>query len=74
MFLVSVLHWADPHYGAGFLALMSSIYPGLHFTHEWENVVGRTVYGFVDGAIVGLLFAWIYDYFSGGTHTGSHPA
>jgi hypothetical protein len=74
MLLVGIIHMADPRYGAGFLALMSSVYPGLHFAHGWENLIVRTIYGFVDGAIGGLLFAWIYDHFAGGTTAKNHPA
>ena len=48
--LVGIVNLASPEYGAGFLALMSSIYPGLHFMHRWENMIGGTIYGFVDGA------------------------
>jgi len=72
--LVGIVNLANPQYGIGFLALMSSIYPGLHFTHHWENILAGTVYGFVDGAIGGLLFAWIYDLFVGGTHADNRPA
>jgi hypothetical protein len=74
MLLIGVVNLVDPQYGAGFLALIGSVYPGLHFSHGWENLIARTVYGFVDGAIGGLLFAWIYDHFVGGTHGRNHPA
>lgn len=58
---IGLIHLADPAYGAGFWAVVNSVYAGLHFAHEWENVALGTVYGFLDGAIGGLIFAWIYD-------------
>lgn len=72
--LVGIVNLANPRYGVGFLTLLSSIYPGLHFMHQWENIVAGTVYGFVDGAIGGLLFAWIYDLFVGRIHADNGPA
>jgi hypothetical protein len=72
--LVSIINLADPQYGVGFMALTNSLYPGLHFMHRWENLLGGAIYGFVDGAIGGLLFAWIYDHLVGGTHATNHPA
>ena len=74
IFLVGVINLADSHDGSGFLALTSSPYPELHFGHRWENLLGVTIYGFVDGAIGGLPFAWLYDHLVGGTHATNHPA
>jgi hypothetical protein len=56
---IGIVNLASPPYGARFLALMGSLYPGLHFGHQWGNLAVGTIYGFVDGAIAGLLFAWI---------------
>jgi len=72
--LIGIVHRADPQYGASFLAVMSSLYPGLHFAHSWENILLGTVYGFVDGVIAGLLFAWIYDHLESWTHASNHHA
>ena len=72
--LIGIVHLAHPQYGAGFLAMMGSLYPGLHFAHSWENVLAGTVCGFVDGVIVGSLFAWIYDHLESRTHASNHHA
>ena len=66
--LIGIANLADPQYAAGFLALLRSLY-GLHFAHQWENLTVTTICGFVDGAIGGSLFAWIYDYFADGSHS-----
>lgn len=65
MFIVGVVNLAAPAYGADFLRMMSSVYPGFHDSHTWGSVVVGTLYGFVDGAIGGLVFAWIYDWIAG---------
>jgi len=39
--LVGIANLANPQYGMGFLALMSSIYPGLHFTHCAARISGQ---------------------------------
>jgi hypothetical protein len=72
--LIGIVHLADPRYGSGFLTVMSSLYPGLHFAHAWENILGGTVYGFVDGVIAGLLFAWVYDHLVSWTRARNHHA
>ena len=41
---------------------MSSVYPGFHTTRTVGEVLLGTVYGFVDGAIGGYLFALLYNW------------
>ncbi len=63
MLLVGLVNLADPRYGGEFLRMMSSIYPGADTTRTLGSVLLGTVYGFVDGAIVGWLFgllAWAF--------------
>jgi hypothetical protein len=60
---VGLIHSADPSYGVKFLAMTSSIYPGFHVTGAIERVVIRTIEGFFDGAVTGLVLAWIYNCF-----------
>ena len=51
-------------YGAQFLQLMSSVYPGYHATRSIGEVVVGTLYGVVDAFICGAVFAWLYNHLS----------
>ena len=55
--------WPTPVREA-FLQVMSSIYPGFHSSHTFVDVIVGTLYGIVDGALAGLIFAWLYNGFS----------
>ena len=74
MFVVGVINLITPAYGADFLRMMSSVYPGFHDTRTWLSVLIGTVYGFVDGVIGGWIFAWLYDWITGPRHTLDHAA
>ncbi|MFQ5918400.1 MAG: hypothetical protein ACE5I0_11380 [Candidatus Binatia bacterium] len=50
-----------PPYGAAFLEIMSSIYPGYEAAGTQGSVIVGTLYALLDGAIGGALFAWIYN-------------
>jgi hypothetical protein len=63
--LVGLINLAAPGYGLSFLQMTSSVYPGFHDTHTIRSVLIGTFDGLVDGAIAGLLFAWLYNIFSG---------
>ncbi|OGP15117.1 MAG: hypothetical protein A3I75_06915 [Deltaproteobacteria bacterium RIFCSPLOWO2_02_FULL_50_16] len=55
-------------WGGSFLAMMASFYPGYSATPL--GLITGTVYGFVDGCLTGLLFAWAYNFLSSRlTHT-----
>jgi len=54
-----------PSYGLAFLQLVASIYPGYHATRSLDGVVVGTGYAILDGAVAGLLFGWLYNYFAG---------
>ncbi len=68
VFLVSLAHWIWPDYGAAFLNLAASIYPGYEPDSTVGSVLIGTLYGLVDGAIGGAVFAWLYNLFAG--HSG----
>ena len=74
MFGVILANLFRPSYGTDFIAMMASIYPGWHFMHRWTDLLIGSVYGFIDGAVCGLVFAWIYDLFVNGPHSPSRPA
>ncbi|MGB2636226.1 MAG: hypothetical protein WAM58_20015 [Candidatus Acidiferrum sp.] len=62
---VGLINLVFPSYGSNFIRLMSSVYPWFHDTRSVGNVVIGTVDGLIDGAIAGLLFAWLYNAFGG---------
>ena len=59
-----LLNLANAHYAAGFLAVMSSLYPGFQASRTSGDVIVGTLYGLVDGAFAGFFFAWLYNAFS----------
>lgn len=61
MFLTGVANLIWPSYGQEFLRLMASVYPGYHATPGFLQVVVGSLYGLVDGAIGGAIFAWLYN-------------
>lgn len=64
MLLIGLANLAFPGYGAGFLEWAASFYPGYHGPDGFGSVVVVTLYGLVDGAIFGLLLAWLYNVFA----------
>ena len=64
MLFVGLVHMAAPAYGGEFLRLMSSVYPGADTAPTLGRVLLGTLYGFVDGAVAGCLFGWLYRVFA----------
>lgn len=64
MFLTGIANLIWPSYGQEFLRLMSSVYPGYHATQSFIQVIVGTLYGLVDGAVCGAIFAWLYNQFA----------
>ena len=62
---VGLTNLASPSYGMNFLQTMSSVYPWFHASRTLGDVVIGTIDGLVDGAVAGLLFAWLYNSFAG---------
>ena len=58
---IGCVNLADPSYGAEYLASISSVYPGFEHARTLQSVVIGTLYGLVDGAFAGCLFAWVYN-------------
>ena len=61
---VGIIHIADPSYGVNFLQMTSSVYPGFHAAGTIGSLAIGTVEGFIDGAISGLVLAWLYNCFT----------
>ena len=65
MFLTGVANMIWPTYGQDFLQVMASIYPGYKATASFGQVIIGTLYGLVDAAVVGAVFAWLSNYLVG---------
>lgn len=63
--LVGLINLADPHYGVNFLQMTGSVYPWFYTSHTLSSVVIGTLNGAVDGAAAALVFALLYNAFSG---------
>lgn len=64
MLFVGLIHMAAPSYGGEFLRVMNSVYPGADTAPTLWRVLLGTVYGLVDGAVAGGVFALLYDAFA----------
>lgn len=64
MLLVGLINLADASYGSEFLHMMSSVYPGADTARTIGRVLLGTLYGLIDGAIAGYLFAVLYRLFA----------
>ena len=64
MLFVGLLNLTSSSYGAEFLKVMSSVYPGFHAVRTLGDTLVGTGYGIADGAIAGGLFAWLYNAFA----------
>jgi hypothetical protein len=53
-----------PDYGRAFLDLVASVYPGYRPGPSIGSVTTGTLYGLVDGAAGGAVFAWLYNFLS----------
>lgn len=65
MFLVGLGNLLWPEYGAEFLRVMASVYPGYHAAPSFGQVIIGGLYGMLDGAVAGAVFAWLYNRFAG---------
>ncbi len=57
---VGLLNWCCG-YGEPFLQVVSSLYPGHDGTRDLLDVLVGALYALADGAVGGLLLAWIYN-------------
>jgi hypothetical protein len=51
-------------YGGAYLALLTSIYPGYDPVTGPLGILVGTFYSLVAGALAGLLFGWLYNFFA----------
>ena len=59
-FFVAAAQQALPTYGVAFLEVMDGLYPG-YAPGGFGSVVVGSLYALVDGAIGGVVFAWLYN-------------
>jgi hypothetical protein len=57
------LIWAG--YGEGFLHVLTTVYPGYKASGSICDLITGVLYSLVDGALCGLVFAWLYNRFPG---------
>ncbi|MGH7582115.1 MAG: hypothetical protein ACREL5_02685 [Gemmatimonadales bacterium] len=72
VFFAGVAHTIWPGYAGAFLDVVASIYPGFHVGGIGATIVG-TLYALIDGAVWGLIVAWIYNAVSAPARTGTAP-
>ena len=65
IFLVGISNLIWTGYGVAFLKVIASIYPGYDGVGTFGSVIVASLYAVVDGAIGGLVFAWLYNRFLG---------
>jgi len=53
-----------PNYRRAFLDLVASVYPGYKPGPSAGSIAVGTLYGVVDGAAGGAVFAWLYNFLS----------
>jgi ABC-type phosphate transport system permease subunit len=59
---IANLIWSG--YGAAFLQIWASVYPGYKASGTILDVISGTLYACVDGAVAGLVFGWLYNVFA----------
>ena len=64
MFVTGLANLVSPGYGQAFLNVMASAYPGYTAEPSFGQVLIGALYGALDGAIVGVVFAWLYNTFA----------
>ena len=65
VFIIGIVNMYVDGYGWMVLQLASSIYPGYDAKATYGSVTIGTAYALVDGAVAGLIFAWLYNLFVG---------
>jgi hypothetical protein len=64
IFFIGLIHLGFPAYGNAFLQMIASGYPWFHGARSFGDLVIGTVDGLIDGAVGGLIFAWLYNIFA----------
>ncbi len=59
--MVALINKFNAGYGAEFLKMVSSVYPGYQPLPSAKEILTGTVYALFDGAVAGFVFAWLYN-------------
>ena len=59
MFATGLANLVSPGYGQAFLDMMASVYPGYTAEPSFGQVLIGALYGALDGATIGVVFAWL---------------
>lgn len=65
VFLTGLANLIWPAYANAFLQIMASVYPGYDASGSFGDLVIGSLYAFLDGAVVGLVFSWLYNFLLG---------
>ena len=61
---VSLVNIILPPYGGAYLAMLMSLYPAYDPVTLPASIIIGTLYSLIAGALAGLLFGWIYNFFA----------
>ncbi len=61
---IGLMSLFSPGYADEFLKIVSSLYPGFQHSGSFGNLLVGTAFGLIDGAICGVLLAWLYNLFA----------
>jgi hypothetical protein len=62
MLVLGILNMVLPPYGADIMVVMGSVYPGIYGAGTMSEALTAGAYGAIDGALGGLLIAWLYNF------------
>jgi len=61
---ISLLNLVLRPYGGAYLALLASLYPGYDPVSGPLGMIVGTLYSLIAGALAGLVFGWLYNFFA----------
>jgi len=59
--LCGLANWLWPPYAEELLKVAASIYPGYNADSSFGGMLNVTLYAAIDGALGGLIVAWLYN-------------
>jgi hypothetical protein len=61
---ISLLNLVLRPYGGAYLAILTSLYPGYDPVSGPIGMIVGTFYSLLAGALAGLVFGWLYNFFA----------